>query len=164
MTQKDRASWIVENVCVETAKLAAVGAAREGITVTEWLERAVRIQAMLLNIEVNETKIKKTKREEKILAVLQKAQDKKNKKDLASEIGIGVGALYRRIRKLTPEGRSSDKAWVRDRRAKLDPATVRLIRNRLALGESKVAIASDFGVSSATVHQIDKRKIWTKVS
>ncbi len=43
----DKASWTIKSVPVETRKLAVACAARQGVTMSEWLARAVRNQANL---------------------------------------------------------------------------------------------------------------------
>jgi len=45
MTDDERAPWTIKNVRVETRKLAVAGAAKEGVPMAEWLDRAVRHQA-----------------------------------------------------------------------------------------------------------------------
>lgn len=42
---EDRAPWTIKSVHVETRKLAVACAAREGLTIGQWLERATRGQA-----------------------------------------------------------------------------------------------------------------------
>lgn len=43
--EPERAPWTIKNVSVETRKLATASAAKEGVTMAEWLDRAVRGQA-----------------------------------------------------------------------------------------------------------------------
>lgn len=47
MTDDERAPWTIKSVRVETRKLAIASAAKEGLTMAEWLDRAVRHQADL---------------------------------------------------------------------------------------------------------------------
>lgn len=45
--EQERAPWTIKSVSVETRKLAVASAAKEGVTMGEWLDRAVRNQASL---------------------------------------------------------------------------------------------------------------------
>ena len=45
--EPERAPWTIKSVSVETRKLAVASAAKEGVTMAEWLDRAVRHQAEL---------------------------------------------------------------------------------------------------------------------
>lgn len=45
--EPERAPWTVKSVNVETRKLAVASATKEGVTMAEWLDRAVRNQADL---------------------------------------------------------------------------------------------------------------------
>ena len=48
MTEElERAPWTIKSVSVETRKLAVASAAKQGVTMAEWLDRAVRNQANL---------------------------------------------------------------------------------------------------------------------
>lgn len=45
--EADRAAWTIKSVPVETRKLAVACATKQGVTMAEWLDRAVRNQATL---------------------------------------------------------------------------------------------------------------------
>jgi len=45
--ESERAPWTIKSVRVETRKLAVASAAKEGVPMAEWLDRAVRHQADL---------------------------------------------------------------------------------------------------------------------
>jgi HNH endonuclease/NUMOD4 motif-containing protein len=51
----------------------------------------------------------------------------------------------------------------RHQNAKLTEQDVHAIRARLRSGEAKVSIAEDFGISDATVYDIEKRRRWKRL-
>ncbi len=77
-----------------------------------------------------------------------------------------LGTPSDNMRDMHAKGRwtAGDKRGAANPRAKLSDADVRVVRARVARGETRVAVAKAFGVSNQLVSRIVSRGIWSHVA
>lgn len=76
---------------------------------------------------------------------------------------LSVGTDSENMTQMHERGRANRAVGSKHHNARLMEADVAAIKRRLAVGESQIAIANDYGLHRQTVHQIKSGRLWKHV-